>query len=46
MNDLLDDLTLRQYHDLVTWLGTQGYAVTRANVRGWRRRNNLPVNCN
>ncbi len=42
-DDLLDDLTLTHYHDLITYLWVNKYPITRANIKEWRERNRLPV---
>ena len=41
LDDLLDDLSLAQYHDLITWLWTSKLRVSRANIVGWRKKNGL-----
>jgi len=38
LNDLLDDLSLKDYRDLISYLAGEGYRVTRANIKGWRKK--------
>ncbi len=38
-----DDLTHRQLVTLLSWLVVSGL-VRVADIKGWRRKNNLPVN--
>ena len=40
---LTDDLTPNQFQALLHWLWLGNHPVTRANVKGWRRRVGLPV---
>lgn len=44
LNDLLDDLDAQQLTQLINWLWVNQFQATRANIRGWRRRNNLDIN--
>lgn len=40
--DLLDDLTINQYQQLITWLWVRNIPVTRANIKSWRIQEGLP----
>lgn len=49
LSDVLDDLNHEQLTNLLNWLVIQGYVPTRANVRQWRKDNevdpeSLPTN--
>lgn len=41
MDDLLQDLTTQQFAALMTWLWVNKFPVSRAAVKGWRRRQGL-----
>jgi hypothetical protein len=41
--DLTDDLELHHFHQLLIWLCVNKLVVTRANIKGWRKSVNLPV---
>lgn len=43
LDDLLDDLSLAQYHDLMTWLWVNKHRVSRPNIVSWRRTVGLPI---
>lgn len=43
LSDLLDDLNLKQMTDLIHWMWTNKLTASRANIKGWRKRNNLSV---
>lgn len=42
LNDLLDDLNAQQYRDLMSYLWTRGYKVSRASLKSWRKQAGLP----
>ncbi len=41
LNDLLDDLNSYQMTMLLNWLWMNNYKTTRANIRAWRKTQNL-----
>ena len=41
--DLTDDLTVNQFQDLIQYLFTGQFRVSRASIRGWRRLRGLPI---
>ena len=41
LNDLLDDMDAQQLTLLINWLWVNQFKASRANIKAWRKRNNL-----
>lgn len=43
LNDLTDDMDARQLTLMINWMWANQFKVTRANIKGWRKANNMDI---
>ena len=41
LNDLTDDMTAQQLTQMINWMWVNKFKVSRANIKGFRKANNM-----